>query len=274
MNSFFRIPTLFLTFALSSILTSTVYSDQPAKSRDDRFQPSTFADHYTIIETNQQQNYREKFLFTETLLCKDSTGNLVTVKKYAVRDERFKKALEKAGTSARTFVEEKARHAWTIGKLIDHPNIIKTREAYFENEASYIVMEHVDGTTYYPEICTFTGRRAVMLQLLNIVEELLLQGILLEDIWSDHFIVKKEHLTLISFDNARMLGCDVSLGHYIYTIERMLRLTGYSSATNDAVDICSAYIPRAMREKPVATEHIPYLLTWFDALRKELVRFY
>lgn len=281
MNSFFRIPALFLTFALSSTWTPAAFAEQATSKHSEPAQSPSFADHYKFIKQEDIRNFREGIPFTQVCLYKDSKGDFVTVKKYSVQNENFKQALEKSGTCVQSFIEKKAENAWMIGRFIEHPNVIKTKEVYLEDNAAYIVMENVKGIAFEPTTLTFTTKRAVMLQFLNVVEALLLKNIVIEDLRIEDFILEDERLTLFNLDNGRMLlDEDLSLGHYIYTIERMLLLTSSSQATKEAVSNCFAYLPNEMkgtleiRERPITSEHVPYLLIWFDALRAELVRFY
>ena len=122
-------------------------------------------------ETYTLLNEIGKGTYSTVFLSKNSQGELVAVKKYAITDKKIIGLSKQKGISKEAYIKQLAQKELQIGQLTDHPNIVKIREVFFENSSTYIVMDYVEGKTFdYFEKHPLERRVALMQQFLSAIE--------------------------------------------------------------------------------------------------------
>lgn len=231
---------------------------------------------------NQEADFHERYVllkeighgtFSTVFLSQDNRGELVAIKKYAITDKKTLDIFKKNRSSVGTFIEQLAVKEWHIGQLTDHPNIVKIREISFDQSTAYIVMDYVEGRTLnYFEKYNSETRIAFMQQFLSAVEHLLLRNILIDDLWSENILISPDgsRLTLVDLGGNEIINhdADMSLGHYLEMIENMLENLGGESAK--VLDHCKHCLPTTLREEIISSAHVKVLISWIEALQKEL----
>jgi serine/threonine protein kinase len=226
---------------------------------------SLFCEKYPFIKELGKGSYGSVFL------SKNSQDQLVAVKQYAITDQAFINVLGEAGISTDEFVHLLAQKELQIGQIADHPNIVKVREVYFEHSTAYIVMDYVEGHTFcYSKKYPLESRLIFMQQLLSAFEHLLLNNIIIDDLWSDNIIISQNETCLILIDLGGYEFIDddaqMPIGHYLRMIEHMLAQMGGGAK----VDQCRHLISEELRQETISSAHIPVLIAWIGAMQKEL----
>lgn len=220
-----------------------------------------FHENYTLI--NEIGTGTHSTVYT----AKNSQGELVAVKKYAVRDQDAIEILEQNGSSVNTFISQLAQKELKIGQLTDHPNIVKIKEVFLEDSTAYIVMDYIEGETLNNNY-SFEVRIALMQQLLSAIEHLTLRNVIIDDLRSQNVLISHQHLTLLDLGGNEILfqDADMLFGHYLEMIESTLQHLG-----GDAVlEKCKHLLPPSVREETISPAHVKVLVTWIEALQKEL----
>ena len=228
---------------------------------------SDFHESYTLL------NQIAKGTHSTVFLSKNSQGELVAVKKYAISDESIIALLKKNGISVGTFIEQLVQKELHIGQLTDHPNIVKIKEVFFENCTAYVVMDYIEGQTFncfekYPSETRVTFMR----QFLSAIEHFLLRNIIIDDLWSENILISSNgtHLTLVDLGGNEIISHDAEMpvGHYLEMIEHMLESLGGESAK--VLDNCKHFLPPSLREEVISPAHVRVLISWIEALQQEL----
>lgn len=228
---------------------------------------SDFQKNYTLL------NQIGKGTHSTVFLSKNSRGELVAVKKYAINDESIIALLKKNGISVATFIEQLAQKELHIGQLTDHPNIVKIKEVFFENCTAYVVMDYVEGQPFncfkkHPSETRVTFMR----QFLSAIEHFLLRNIIIDDLWSENILISSNgtHLTLVDLGGNEIISHDAEMpvGHYLEMIEHMLESLGGESAK--VLNNCKHFLPPSLREEIISPAHVRVLISWIEALQQEL----
>lgn len=258
MNNYFK-------FILLTIITTVT----PLHPSQLPYKKSNFHERYTLL------NQIGKGTSSTVFLSKDSRGELVAVKKYAIAvDEDVSDLLRQNGTSVDAYIKQLAQKELQIGQLTDHPNIVKIREVFFEDSAAYIVMDYVEGKPFgYFEEYPLEIRIILMQQFLSALEHFLSRNIIIDDLWSENILISHDgtHLTLVDLGGNEIIGHDAEMpvGHYLEMIESMLVNLGGEEATKVLND-CKHLLPTTLREETISPAHIRVLVCWIEAIKREL----
>jgi serine/threonine protein kinase len=268
LNIYFKFSFLLLTIIinwLANMNVTALHASQSLYKVNNT--ESDFQKNYILL------NQIGKGTHSTVFLSKNSCGELVAVKKYAISDESVIALLKKTGINVATFIEQLAQKELHIGQLTDHPNIVKIREVFFENCTAYVVMDYVEGQTFncfekYPSDTRVTFMR----QFLSAIEHFLLRNIIIDDLWSENILISSNgtHLTLVNLGGNEIIGngAEMPVGHYLEMIENMLVSLGSESAK--ALDNCKHFLPTTLREETISPAHVRVLIYWIEALQQEL----
>lgn len=233
---------------------------------------------YKIDNTNFYENYTllneiAKGSNSTIFLSKDSRGEIVAVKRYAISDEKIITLIEQNGSCVDAYIKELAQKEREIGQLTDHPNIVKIREVFFENSTAYVVMSYVEGKKSdrfekYP----FETRVILMQQLLSAIEHFLLRNIMIDDLRPGNILISHDgtRLTLMDLGRSKRIhhNAEMPLGHYLEMIENML--ISFGDEAVKALDNCKHLLPTTLREETLRPAHVRVLISWVEAMQKEL----
>lgn len=235
-------------------------------------------DHLYCHKTSFQDKYviqKEigKGTYSTVYLCKDPQGKQFAVKKYALNNQELITIFEQNGLSISAFIEQLAENERDIGRLTDHPNIVKIREVILENSVAYVVMDYIEGEppdwfeTYPKET-----RLLFLRQLLSAIEHLLLRNVIIDDLWTGNMIVSHgAHLTLIDMGGNEIIHRDAAmpLEHYFKMIQNMVDIIGGDLGRKTLAN-CDHMLPIEIRNEIIASNHIKPLVGWIEAMQKEL----
>ncbi len=268
LNIYFKFLFLLLAITINWLANTNItalYASQSLYKTDNT--ESDFHENYSLL------NQIGKGTYSTVFLSKNSRGELVAVKKYAISDESLIALLKKNEISVSAFIEQLAQKELRIGQLTDHPNIVKIREVFFENCTAYVVMDYVQGQTFnFFEKYSSETRVTFMRQFLSAIEHLLLRNIIVDDLWSENILIScnNTHLTLVDVGGSEITnnGAGMPVGHYLEMIEHMLQSLGGESAK--VLDNCQHFLPPSLREEIISPAHVRILISWIEALQEEL----
>lgn len=213
-----------------------------------------------------------KGTYSTVFLSKDAQDELVAVKKYEITDKNILNLLEENGISGKAYAQQLAEKEWRQGQLIDHPNIVKIREIFFEDAAAYVVMNYIEGKTEDSfEHYSLETRVIFMQQLLSAIEHLLLRNIVVDDLWLGNLLISNGKLTLLDLGGNEMINIDVKMavGHYVEMMEHVVVCIGGEKGAK-AVDQCKTLLSATLRGEMISGTHIRPLVSWVGAMQKEL----
>jgi len=228
---------------------------------------SNFYENYTLLNEIRKGTYSSVFL------SKDSQGQLVAVKKYAITDEKIIDLLRQKGICVDAYIKQLAEKELQIGQLTDHPNIVKIREVFFENSTAYVVMDYVEGKTFNCfEKFSLETRVTLMQQFLSAIEHFLLRNIIIDNLCSENILISPDstRLTFVDLGGNKIINNDAEMfvGHYLEMIENMLIIFGGDAAK--VLDNCKYLLPTTLWEETISPAHVRVLVSWVKAVQKEL----
>lgn len=267
MKNFFRIS--FLLMAYISLLDNINVSELHAMQslyRIDKSE-SNFYDNYTLL------NVIGKGTNSTIFLSKNTQGDVFAVKKYEVAGEEIIDFLNQNGIRADTFITQLAQNELQMGQLTDHSNIVKIKEVFFENCTAYVVMDHIEGQPFDSNHkYTSETRVAFMQQFLSAIEHLLLRNIIATDLSLRNIQVSSKGSRLILMDLGKnemiMHNSKMSVGDYVEMIEHNLQSLGGESA--EVLDSIKHFPLKSLTEETLSPVHVRGLISWIEALQKEL----
>ena len=178
---------------------------------------------YKARNTYSGGYYAVKEFFVRGRCARNSQNHSVTTSE--MKEESFAKYLDK-------FIEE--------GNLLtqfNHPNIVRVKEVFLENNTAYIVMEFVEGKTLQQTVKE-TGRLEYSLavnfiaQLADAVNYTHSRNILHRDIKPENMIITPDYrVILIDFGAARMFAHDQTQRHTTIYTPGYAPLEQYSSTS-------------------------------------------
>ncbi len=270
MNTYFKailqkvclLPILSFSFIATSNINAIDFSQLFEDKAD-----SDFYKNYTLIEEIGEGTYSTVYL------SKNNQNEFVAVKKYAIEDDFTTTFFLSYGVSPETFIRRVAQNELEIGRQVDHPNIVKIRDVYFEHSAAYVVMDYIEGkplplTNQFPA----ETRIALMQQFLSAIEHLLLRNIIIDDLWTDNILISdnSSRLTLIDLGGNDIINNDIDLpvNFYLEQIEEMLLII--SKEASSILERCSHLLPSSLRKEMLCPRHVRALVSWVEALQKEV----
>jgi len=212
--------------------------------------------------------------WSKVYLCQKASGELFVMKKYCVKDEEEIAFLKENGLIPEVFTHYLGNKEEKIGQLSNHPNIVKIEQVVYEPDVAYVFMEFVEGETLgYFTSYSKESRHALVEQFLSAFEHLVSRNIILDDLWSENFILSEDgHLTLIDLGGFDFFGDEfaeeaMSVKHYLHQIEHMIIQLGGDDG-NKAIAECSQIIPKALRKEKLNLLHKECLLLWSASIRE------
>lgn len=248
------------------ILTATFFTLNVLQASQIDIKPN-FHERYVLIKKIGRGTYSNVFL------SQDLQGELFAIKKYEITDEFLIDLFKQNGICPNAYIKMLAAKEQQIGQLTDHPHIVKIREVWFEDSAAYVVMNYVEGKTLaYAEHFPLEMQVVLLQQFLSALEHLLTRNIIVDDLWSENFLISHDgtHLTLLDLGGNEVVNEDaeMSVGHYLAMIENML--FNISEEAAQVLDNCKPLLANISREEAISSEHVVVLINWVKAMQHEL----
>lgn len=253
-------------FILLTLLTTGVVSINVSASQPTIEYKAPFFENYTFIKQVGKGTYSTVFL------AENNFGEQVVIKQYAINDQQMIDLFKKNGINSDAFIQQLAQQEEKVGRLTNHPNIVKVRKVYCEDSTAYIVMDYVKGqsvTSFHDY--SLKMRTVLMQQLLSAMEHLLTRNVIIDDLWSGNILIDNDHLTLIDLGGFQVIDddADMPVGDYLEMIESMLTTIGEDAAQRILISN-EHLLPQNLRVEIISSSHVEALVSWVEALQEEL----